>query len=75
MRIAWPKSKVLMIAAWVSDALWLAMMAWSPFFGFAISCFIAVNIFQLFMFSFYRKRKIAGRYTNLEPRRWVDQVW
>jgi uncharacterized membrane protein YGL010W len=75
MLISWPKFRLLTVAIGISDVVWLAMMAWSRFFGVAVSCFVIANILQLVTYSIYQKRKAAGRYTNLERRPWKDQVW
>jgi hypothetical protein len=72
-----PKSQVLMAAAWISDVIWLPAIAFGStpireigFVGFALSL-----LFWWTMLSVYNKGKATGRYSNLGPRSWKDQVW
>lgn len=72
-----PKSQVVMRIAWISDVIWIPIIGFGStpmreigFMGFAISLVV-----WWAMLSIYNKGKATGRYLNLTPRPWKDQVW
>jgi hypothetical protein len=72
-----PKSQILMVIAWLSDLVWFPAMAFGSGFIRVIGFvgFGASLILWWTMLSIYNKGKVAGRYSNLGPRPWKDQVW
>jgi hypothetical protein len=72
-----PKSRILMVAAWISDVIWIPAIAFGspPVREIGFVGFVASLIFWWAMLSIYNKGKATGRYTNLGPRPWKDQVW
>ena len=75
MMVGMPKSKILMIAAWISDVIWLSMLGYAPLAVVGMIGFVVASIFSSAMFTIYRKGKATGRYTDFKPRPWKDQVW